>query len=112
MQITNKMETIAGEAHSRFLLIHTILLVFIVGAGCVATVGARFANWRNGSQIFILLCAYYIAGVLYLLFLQSETYQSAGPLRHVIDLPVHLFAAVDAVLAHFVGGTALHGLLK
>ncbi len=106
------METIAGEAHSRFLLVHTVVLVVAVGAGCVASVGARFANWRDGSRIFILLCAYYIVGVLYLLFHQSETCRSAGLLRHALDLPVHLYATVDAVLAHFVGGTALHGLLK
>lgn len=106
------METIAGDAHWRFLLIHTLVLVVSVGAFSVCALGAQFANWRDGSRIFVLLCTYYIFGVLYLLFLQSDAYQSTGSARHLLDIPVHIYAVVDAVLAHFFGGTALHGLLK
>lgn len=112
MRITNKMETIAGEAHSRFLLIQTLVLAVVVGAVCTSIVAARVANWRDAGLLVVILCGYYIAGELYLLFLQSDTYQTIGAARHVLDVPVHLFSAVDAVLARFFGGTALHGLLK
>lgn len=107
------MDIIPGDANSRFMFIHVLLLVGAVGAWCTVQTLRRECR---AITLFLWFTGYVALGILYLIALQSRIYHEFArdfPLAaRAFQSPIWLFCAVDHVLAPHAGGTALHALAQ
>ena len=111
------MDIIPGDVNSRFMSIHVALMMIGLGAWCtIVTLHRECRTFARGMGLVALASMYVVAGILYLITIQSRAYHDwarewPGAAR-VFEAPVCFFYAIDHVLAPHAGGTALHALIQ